>query len=103
MPCWSQNASTGAWPCRKLGRGIEVGALGTRDLAMTSVMADEPRLGEHHRQEHANQQLQPGAAEDAERGPSAGEQDQVDAYLDPVIALMPTQQPGCRTVRESLA
>ena len=61
------------------------GALGTGDLPVAGVVADEPRLGEHHGQEDCHQQLPPGGPQQEEHGPPGSEQDEVYADLDAVV------------------
>ena len=71
-----------------------VGPFGAEDLPVTGVVADEPDLGEHHRQERGDGELPPGVAHHDEHGPGRGEQPAGDGDLRQVVAGSSLQQAG---------
>jgi hypothetical protein len=74
--------------------GDIVGPPGAEDLAVPGVMAQEPDLGEDHRQERGHRELPPRVAQQNEYGPSGGQQPDGDRDLPDVVARPPVQQPG---------
>ena len=71
-----------------------VGPAAAEDLAVAGVVADKAELGRHHRQIDRREQLPPGLAQDQERDPAGGQQDQVEGDLGHVPAVAALQQPG---------
>jgi len=80
-----------------------VDALGGGDLLMSRVVPDEGGPRDHHGEIGGDEQLPPGAAEYAERGPTGGQQQEVGRDLDGVVAGPSAQQPACFTSRDSRA
>jgi hypothetical protein len=71
-----------------------VGPPGAEDLPVPGVVAEEPYLGEHHRQEDGHRQLPPRVARYDEASPSSGQQHGGGRDLPKVVARAPLQQPG---------
>ena len=71
-----------------------VGPLRPEDLPVPGVVADEPDLGEHHRQERGDRELPPRVPEEHERRPPAGQQRAGDGDLRQVVPGPPPQQAG---------
>ncbi|GAA4364654.1 hypothetical protein GCM10023088_09160 [Actinomadura verrucosospora] len=69
----------------------DVDPLGTGDLLVARVVAEERGLGERGRQERRHRELPPGRADQHEGGPARGEEQQVRRGLHPVVAGPPGQ------------
>src|SRR5260370_1268570 len=72
--------------------GYIVGPPGAENLPVPGVVAQEPDLGEDHRQEHGHRQLPPRVARHDKTGPSGGQQPDRDRDLPGVAARPPLQQ-----------
>ena len=71
-----------------------VGPLGPEDLPVAGVMAEEPDLGEHERQEAGHRELPPRVADQYEACPRRGEKPAGHGDLRRVVAGPPLQQAG---------
>ena len=74
--------------------GDIAGPAGAENLPVPGVVAQEPDLGEDHRQEHGHRELPPRVARHDEDGPSGGQHPDGEGDLPGVVARPPLQQPG---------
>src|SRR6266496_5998835 len=82
--------------------GDVAGPPGAENLPVPGVVAQEPDLGEDHRQERGNRELPPRVARHDEDGPSGGQQPDGEGDLPGVVARPPIQQPGFHTWKIAL-
>jgi hypothetical protein len=79
-----------------------VGALGPEDLPMAGVVADESKLGEHHRQHDGDPELPPRVAQQDEHDPRAQEQAPDGHDLRQVVARPAVEQTGVPDPRQQV-
>ena len=95
LPGVSRLAAPAA-PVARLLRITGLGRPGAENLPVPGVMAQEPGLGEHHRQEHGHRQLPPRVAHHGKGGPSGRQQPDGDRDLPGAVprGAAPAAQPA---------
>ena len=71
-----------------------VGPVGSKNLLVSGIVAEEDHLGEHQRQERGDCQRGPRVADEEKRRPCAGEAEDGQSDLGRISPGSPGQQPG---------